>query len=252
MDIDGGGLFAPEPQMEEPDMARKKHPKTIAAILRRDSSLWEIGDALREECIDSSREELERVQEEAEEHNVFDYEVSYLAKLLQTAKNFPRRSRNSSISWTAHFRAGSPEMLEAIVRATPKRQEITQDYVDTARALIEQKQAEKARISEPDKPLPPRRRDAPKVTLTQKEVRNIGLAFQAEILSQTSVVSRCSLDIDRVTKWVDENLVKLEGDAVDHLVECLLTLSAKATNCSNVARKLQANRRSHISLVAGE
>jgi hypothetical protein len=96
----------------------------VAAAQERERSLWEIGDALLEECgppsedgrDNGSREKLEEAAAEIEQLNIEGYSAGRLYNLRKVAHNFPPDRRVPGVSWDAHRLAGSPEMLEAIIK----------------------------------------------------------------------------------------------------------------------------------------
>lgn len=221
-----------------------KFPKTIAAIQRRDRSQWEIGDALLAETdVGGSHDELQEVAEELEHQKIEGYSIEHLRKLRATSHNFPSRARETSISWDAHKHAGSPEMLETIVKSAGSKP-VTRDLVRSMKPVIEQHQERKYKEENPGKPLPKRgEMPAP----SAKEVR--GLALQAEMLRYNSKILGCRGEMEDVAEWLEKNLEKLTSIEVDYLVETMLSLVEETRRITEMARKLKAGRRAHLSVV---
>ncbi len=233
-----------------------KFPRTIAAVQKRDRCMWEIGDALLAECgrpsvdgvKDGSWEKLELAVNAIEAAKVTDYTVKTLSKIRSIAFAFSKDARRASLSWSAHADAGSPEMLSAVVRVVGPKP--TRDVVRTARQAIEiqeERKEQQKRRADPEYKTPPQRKT---VAPTPKEAT--GLAFLAESLRQCSVVSRCNLDMGRVAEWLEKNLRKLEQVEIDELVEECLVLADTSRRVAEIARKLQTNRRAHLSVVGKE
>lgn len=219
-----------------------KHPKTIAEVQKRERSQWAIGDALLDETdIGGSHDELAEVASEIEDLQIEGYSVAYLAKLRQVASNFPPRTRTSSISWEAHKRAGSPEMLEAIAQAAGKKP-VTVDFVAPTRKAIEEHQAKKHQEKGTRRTVPPVK-DIP----SQREVK--GLALIAEIAQHVNNLKRYDLGIVDEAEWVEKNLSKLEKVDIDYLVEIALGIAEHARGLADIARRLRTNRRTHLSVV---
>jgi hypothetical protein len=101
----------------------------VMAIRERELTLWEIGDALVEECKD--RQELKRLAAELE-----GYTRKQLVELRSTAESFPQDRRRADVGWHIHAAAGSPWMLDAIIAAAPDGQKLDRSYVTLLRKLI--------------------------------------------------------------------------------------------------------------------
>jgi len=229
-----------------------KFPKTVAAVQKRDRCMWEIGDALLAECgkpsalpsqNDGSRAKLEAAASEIEHLKIDGYTVDYLAKLRDISNKFPGGIRNPAISWAAHRSSGSPKMLETIVKAVGNKP-ITNAVVRSMRPVIEKHQEREYREENPGKPLPKRgEMPAP----STKEAR--GLLLEAESLRYNNKILSCRSEMDDVAEWLEKNLDKLSAIAVDYLVETALSLAEDARRVADVARKLKASRRAHLSVV---
>ena len=234
-----------------------KFPRTIAAVQKRDRSLWEIGDALLAECgkpsehgvNDGSYAKLGQAAAEIEALKIADYSVKTLSRLRYIAFTFPRTSRKEVLSWQAHEVAGSPEMLDAVVKVSGKQKVAVQVVRETRKAIEieDERKEQQKRRADPEYKTPPQRRVTPP---TPKEAT--GLAFLAESLRQGVVVSRCTRDMESVAEWLEKNLHKLESVEIDDLVDSCLSLAETARQVADAARKLRTNRRSHLALVKGD
>src|SRR5882724_3451261 len=121
-------------------------PKTIGLIKARENSQWAIGDALIEECgesstqggKDGSRELIAKVASEVAELGFEGYSLEYMARLRTVSGQFSKESRDSLLPWSFHRNAGSPEMLNKIkARALKDKKKITRDYITDTRKAIE-------------------------------------------------------------------------------------------------------------------
>jgi hypothetical protein len=129
-------------------------PKTIGLIKARENSQWAIGDALIEECgesstqgtiNDGSRELIAVLAKELEELGLEGYTIGHLASLRNISSKFPANSRESALPWTFHRDAGSPEMLRKILeRVTKQGKRITRIYITETRKAIEKEERETA------------------------------------------------------------------------------------------------------------
>jgi len=119
-------------------MKLTKFPRTLAAVKKGETSTWAIGDALIEECgppsehgvNDGSRPKLEAARQYLENNGGYEYSLSHLIGLRDTAFNFRSFERNSNLSYHVHRVAGTPEMLNAIIQGAPKGQKISGPYVE--------------------------------------------------------------------------------------------------------------------------
>jgi flagellar biosynthesis GTPase FlhF len=109
-------------------MRKTKYPLTLAAAKKGESSLWEIGDALVVECpLDSEHGKINEAARELQS-NGCDYHERTLSNIRATASAFPK-SRRRDFSFSVHDEAGSPEMLDGVVKGAPKGTLISRDYV---------------------------------------------------------------------------------------------------------------------------
>ena len=133
-------------------------PRTLAAVKKGEKSLWDIGDALLDECgppSDHGGDHKENKLEAARLYLLakgYDYSRPGLSNLRRIAYRFPSSTRNSEIAWSAHAAAGTPERLQAIIACTENIAEITARYVEKMidawhqRNLAQQQAAEKKAI----------------------------------------------------------------------------------------------------------
>jgi hypothetical protein len=109
-------------------MKYTKYPLTLAAAKKGESSLWEIGDALLKECPpDSDHRKLSEVVAYLQV-NGCDYLESWLHRLRATAAAFPK-FRRGNFAFSVYDEAGTPEILDAIVKGVPKGTLVTKRYV---------------------------------------------------------------------------------------------------------------------------
>ncbi len=223
-----------------------KYPKTVAAIQKRDHSLWDIGDALLTETdVGGSHDELTEVAAELEHLKIDGYSVERLRKLRAVAKNFPRRARRASMSWDVHCNAGSPEMLESIVAGIGNKP-VTRDRVRAIRQTVEERQARDYREEHPGKPVPKRGHAPPP---SAKEVR--GLALMAEIAEWVNHLGRAASEIQTVDKGLTEaKLAKIDPDDADYLVDRALTVLDLAKGLAEKIKPLRSSKRANLSVVA--
>jgi hypothetical protein len=109
-----------------------KYPLTLAAAKKRQDNeaqdSWDLGDALLIECpLDSERGKLLEVARCLQE-NGCEYNESTLGMFRRVAAEFPK-ARRLALAFSVHFEAGSPDMLDAIVKGAPKGTPITVAFV---------------------------------------------------------------------------------------------------------------------------
>jgi hypothetical protein len=117
-----------------------KYPGVLAAVRQGEKAIWKIGDELiaalgnppKSTVRDESRKKFEPVAEELLEHG-YEYGVESLSKIRRTAADFPPSRRHPGVSFTAHQEAGSPDILDAILKATPKGTLISKRYIRAAK-----------------------------------------------------------------------------------------------------------------------
>jgi hypothetical protein len=102
-----------------------KHPEALAIAKRGNSVNWDMGDYLLKvagkpsdsKANNGSYKTIEEVSEELTENGYPQFSVRYMALLRQVAYDFAARYRVSSVSWTTHRAAGTPEVLIAVMDA---------------------------------------------------------------------------------------------------------------------------------------
>jgi flagellar biosynthesis GTPase FlhF len=113
-------------------------PRTLAAVKKGENSLWNIGDALIEECGPPSKlgiqngdyQKLEKVSAYLAENGGYAYSTNRLSALRTVAYNFQNSERKFEYSWSVHQAAGNPATLNAIVAAAPKGTRISEPYIE--------------------------------------------------------------------------------------------------------------------------
>lgn len=111
------------------NMNDEKFPLTLAAVKKGETSLWDIGDALIKEC-GSGNEKLRAASQYLLDNGGYEYSQSYLFSLQLTAFNFPKNARKPGIAFATHRVAGSPKVLEALIKGTPSGTNLSQHYVE--------------------------------------------------------------------------------------------------------------------------
>jgi hypothetical protein len=219
-----------------------KFPRILAAWKQIELDQWELGDALIEECGEplaaASRRpsintgDYDKIEEAAEflEQYGFDHGVRYLARLRQTAFDFPPNKRKVSLSWGVHEEAGSPERLAEIkAEAAEQGVKVTRDFVREQEGLT------------------PSRKDPPKATGQAREPeRDTSLSWLSDIMAK---LHGAEADMDWVTEALDERPGTLSQTNIDAIAEIALSLSMKTRNIADVARKFSKNKRSHLAAV---
>jgi hypothetical protein len=101
-------------------------PLTLSAANDAEKSQWAIGDALVMECgppggdhsNNGASAKIAAVAKFLAE-NGREFSESYLRRLRQVAFSFSDVQTRSSVSWNAHEAAGTPEILDAIMKGLP-------------------------------------------------------------------------------------------------------------------------------------
>jgi len=115
-------------------------PLTLAAAKDAEKSRWAIGDALVQECGPPGDDHTNngtgmKIAAAAEflGANGLEFSESYLRRLRKVAYSFSDVRTRSSVSWNAHEAAGSPKILESIIRGLPEGTKATGAIVKAAR-----------------------------------------------------------------------------------------------------------------------
>jgi hypothetical protein len=126
-------------------------PLTLAAVKKGEKSLWDIGDALLDECGPPDAHGGDHKEQKLEAArlyllaNGYDYSRPGLSNLRRIAYRFPSSARNSEIAWSAHAAAGTPERLNAIIASTNNIADVTARHVEK---IIDAKYQEQRLIRE--------------------------------------------------------------------------------------------------------
>jgi hypothetical protein len=122
----------------------------------------QIGDALLAECgpppedgVKDGTNEKIAVVEELQNLKLQDYSVLTLRNIRLVSFKFRKGSRRESLSFSVHQDAGSPEMLETIVKSVGSKP-VTREVVRSMRPVIEEHQEREYRKEDTWKPLPKR------------------------------------------------------------------------------------------------
>lgn len=103
-------------------------PKTLTAARKVKGTEWTLADALLEEIGPrGSEQRLTECAEYLAEHGI-DYKASYLQRLHNAARNFPRGGRPPWLTPEHATKAGSPEVVEHAVAI--KRERAAEEEVD--------------------------------------------------------------------------------------------------------------------------
>jgi NTP pyrophosphatase (non-canonical NTP hydrolase) len=100
-----------------------RHPRAIAIAKRSNNCDWDMADYLLEAAgrpsrtgiNDGSFSKLKEVSDELVGNGFSQFTVPHLTRLRQAAYAFPKDSRQNPVSLMAHFEAGSPEVLQAVI-----------------------------------------------------------------------------------------------------------------------------------------
>lgn len=235
-------------------MAVLRFPRTVAAAQKRDKCMWEIGDALLDECgipstsgkQDGSRKKLELCAAELErELGASEYTTATLARLRDVSYAFPKGKggRRPSLSWTAHRDAGSPEELDEIVEASSGHP-VTRDLVRAIKPLVKKAKAKakrEQRIAEGT---------AGPEADTLEPVAEPDTSYLADIAQATAEANAARAKIARAVKLVGPWLDELEPDMTDALIEAVISVATEARELADTLRKRTGNKRGHIALVS--
>jgi hypothetical protein len=115
-------------------------PLTLAAAKDAEKSRWAIGDALIKECGPPGDDHTNngasaKIAAAAKflDQNDLTFSVGYLRRLRRVAFLFPDVRTRSSLSWNAHEAAGTPQILDAILKGLPEGTKLTGGIVKAAR-----------------------------------------------------------------------------------------------------------------------
>jgi hypothetical protein len=222
------------------------------------SDLWAVGDAILNDkhgdrrrspsgVKDGSRAALKECAKELASHG-FTYSESWLRTLSRNAENFPPNRRHSDYSVHIHEEAGSPRILDWIVKNTPEDRRITVKYV---RSMVKQladdqaqkadKQAQAKGESPPPKPKrsevePPKDKESssPRAMRTMDV---LGLSREAKALAEKAKSS-----IEGVLDNLEPSQVRI---ITDHALAVVNAWQAVA----ELVRGNTANKRTHLSVV---
>lgn len=234
------------------EMSKSKFPLTISAVQKRDRSLWEIGDALVAECgapseggaNDGSWELMQAVAAEIESIRIEGYSVKFLQKLRHAANEFPPTARRATASWSAHHDAGSREMFDAIVKASPDKK-VSRDYVREMRDQIEQQQAVELEDDDADK-RPPVRKPTPE----QAQQAATQVSINRALHQLTGMIAGAESTVDTATRIFEDNSEHFVPEAFDALVEQALTVANKWREFSTKVSRSQPKKRGHLAAVS--
>jgi hypothetical protein len=273
-----------------------KFPKTIAACRHTEVSLWDIGDALLEEVgpppgygrNDGSRIAMSEVVDELEDAGLDTerFSVDNLAHIRIVAYNFPTSKRRARLSFSVHWEAKTPEVLEQIVENAGSRRiskRFVRQVVQRQRDKAErQHQAEMERNRTKKGVAKDRLRDAREAqrkARTQAEREEALREVQAareQVDSIPDIMPRPKRDVveppteedvvvvdlgimakgneaqrlgREVLEAVNEHVERLDDTTVNAFVEIALEVANVWREVANAARKLKSNKRGHLAAV---
>jgi hypothetical protein len=233
-------------------------PKTLAAIEASDKCQWKIGDALLAEIPwggtgKNNKEtiKLQKCEKELRDHG-HDYATTTLKKYRETSHNFKGAgARVPGVSYSVHQEAGSPEMLDAVLKVT-KGKPASGDRksprsVRTVKKLIHTTIARRNReeSGEPRKQLP--KKDKAAVALTDRELG--GLRLLAEVTRHVSRLTDSSSNIEDATEFVKEYLAKLDSEDTEMFTELAFEIAKKGHKLGEAAQRLVDRKRKHLAAV---
>lgn len=255
-----------------------KHPRALAIAKRGESCLWDMGDYLIEvagkpSTKDGSWERIEEVSVELVEHGYAQYSAQFMRDLRSTSASFKASDRVGGISWTAHYTAGSPAVLQAVIAAAKaqKRDGVSKRFVkqvtdgmdadhrakrkgvqirvqkaaDEAEKKGDKKKAERlknrarklkgAPKRDPSKRQTPKPEDVPMIVVKAK--------FMADSAEASALVKRMDREI---SPHIDE----LSKAFVIGSVEELLEIAESFRKLAAKLNRNQTNKRAHLHAVA--
>jgi hypothetical protein len=233
-------------------------PKTLAAIEAADKCQWKIGDALLAEIPwggsgkkNNEIDKLQRCAQELKKHG-HNYATATLSKYRATAHNFSSRgARVPGVSYSVHEEAGSPEMLDAIMKVT-KGKPASGDRksprsVRTVKKLIHTTIARRNReeSGEPRKVYP--KGDKAAVALSDRELG--GLRLLAEVSRHVSRLTDSSSNIEDAIEFVKENLAKLDGEDTEMFTDLAFEIAKKGHKLGEAAQRLADRKLKHLAAV---
>ena len=220
---------------------------------------WRIGDALLEE-IPMGKEghrtdayaELEECAKEllGEGH---DIAPDTLRSYRLVSSQFPPGRRRADVSWTSHRNAGSPEMLDAIIKVAGKKTLSRQAISDT-KEIVQQHHArewreEQRRAGVEVKPLPKGFGKRSVTPIPQKALG--GLRLLGEVMRITGELEKARDIITGATEFVRENLTRLDAEDTEGFTKYAFDIVKKGHRLADVAQRLADRRRKHLSVVGG-
>ena len=214
-----------------------KFPRILAAWRQIELDQWELGDALIEECgepepqsrRDNGKFEGTGLKEAAEflEKYGFDHGPSYLGKLRQTAFDFPPNKRRSTISWSTHNEAGTPETLKAVIDKLGDSKP-TRDEVRETRRVLE------------GKPKMPKIQAVEPVDQYEGTLGEMALSFKAQLNTH---------DLRDSMKFVDQHIDELSEITLGAIIETAFEVSGELQAFAGRLQK-RCKKASHLAVVS--
>jgi hypothetical protein len=117
-------------QRAVPQPARRNaldYPLCDAAVRNTAQGAWKLADAILAECSDpgpngarnESQAKMEAMRQEIKINHGVEYSLVWIRKNRQVASAFPPDRRRSGVSLAAHMEAGTPDVLDGLVKAEP-------------------------------------------------------------------------------------------------------------------------------------
>jgi hypothetical protein len=231
-----------------------KFPKVVAAVAAMEQCQWRIGDALLEEIPigkhGNENGSWDILQECAEELEDRGYAISpkTLKDYRTIANVFPKASRDASLSWTAHRRAGSPEMLTVVQKVVGSKK-LTTRAIEAAREVVQQHQAREYREEQRQAGIEPKKtpKFLPKPTIRQEHIG--GLRLMSEVLRHMGRLDDARDVIENATSFVRENLTRLDKEETELFTDLAFDIAKKGHKLADAAQRLADRRKKFLSVV---
>jgi hypothetical protein len=155
---DSSGELAANRSSENAAPAEIKFPLCDAAIQKIESGGWELADAIVAECSETgddgvrnaSYAKMEEMRQEIAANHGLHLSLERIRKLRQVASAFRPGRRRPAVSVESHLEAGTPDVLDELIKGAPNGAILTRDYIrghkhPTEKAEEQQQKAERRR-----------------------------------------------------------------------------------------------------------
>lgn len=114
-----------------------KFPLCDAAVLAREGGEWKLADAIVAECSEPGEDgvrnesyaKMDSMRTEIAKNHGVELSFERIRKLRKVASAYPAGRRRPGISVEAHIEAGTPEVLNELVKAAPAGTAFTREYI---------------------------------------------------------------------------------------------------------------------------